>query len=351
MVPDSAFGETRMNRAHCPAHLYLAVAAFLMTLHAPLPAQDDPALDFWFGVGRFVRSYAELTMKPDRPPDLSGTHQVHGYPDLEDTTESYDGELTMKKARTITTPQGARLNLYEVTYVWDDEKVKGIGVLIGHRFYLAYGGEHIALSVGAPLRLTSDETPAYQRYVEVRLEAARRGREEHEIFEIKNAPWFKELYMWREGLDPVPAHYFLWFEAKGGQGYTIYQNVAEWSAGDFPMAGWFYGDDGKDKESLTGRYHGTLRIAEMGRNSRVEETGQRVRGNDWELDGVALDLPDGTVVMLLGGNDDAGVGWYDIVGTTFRGPYATHGAEIRGLETLTPDPAIVARNPKLFGGS
>ena len=315
--------------------------ALILAAALPIAAQSGlsaQVMDFWTAVGRFARAGAATDA--DSPPDLSGTYAVQG----STGSKTYSTTMDISRWKTYTTPLGAKFNVYKTRYNWSDGKVTGIGVLLGHRFYAAYGSEHLALYMAAPFTLSEDEKPAYARYRDAyRLAEAKNataGR--HTLFEVKDKPWFAESYQGGAAF-PDPAYFALWVAPFGSYGYKFYGSMPRFAEGKYFVGGYFLKDNGK--EETLGLNPSRWQISQIGENYKIV---QKETDSD-AVDGTAMPLDDGIVVMVLGGNDDCGVGVYDIKNNTLTGPYTSQYGKDRGSETLTPSASVLAKNAKLFG--
>ena len=336
--------------------------ALLLGAALPLPAQSaapGEARDFWTGFGRYNSAALEKAVAFKREiPDLSGAYEVNGAGS--DPTKTYNTTLDVSRSKTLTTPEGAKINVYKLTWNWSDRKVTGIGVLLGSRLYVGYGSPVLGLYLVAPLVLSSDELQRYNEYWDFyEKEYKKRGIAEARNgvygFKVKNAPFFVELTSKREPR-PDPAYYALWVTPNPGYGSNILRSMPEWKEGRYFVPGTFLNDDGDPSDKVlfsvswyVGRMGVNYRVLEVPNTSPRAEAGDLVAHGKDEIDGTAFVLEDGTVLMLMGGNDKCGVGYYEVKDKKLVGVWAEQFAVDRGTETLTPSADVLAKNPKFFG--
>jgi len=326
--------------------------------HAALPGgalwgqQDAQGTDFWIGVGRFRTSI--LVEAPKEPPDLSGTYQVLGFPNTGDTSRSYQTTMTMKRKKVVETPQGGKITWYEVRYHLDDP-VDGVMLHIGSRLYLAYGSKNIALGVGAPMVLTPEEERAARaaRAMQLKVSDANKDYGDNITHFSKGAPWFSATKVDRADHFHIPSDvpwtasgfYMLWFNPRNTYGHEVYRGLQPWAPGTYRFTSYNLkkGNEGSHWDG------GTLIIKPHGQNFYVEQ--QYGYGpNKGSIDGTAHQLDDGTVVLVIGGGESGGAGYYEFGSGTLSGQYWSWGSNALGTEILTPAPEVAAKHAALFAG-
>jgi hypothetical protein len=293
--------------------------------------QGHEGLDFWQGTGRIA------AVGIPQQVDLSGEYKVDG---TNHDSSTYESALTVRKWKTLTTPQGAKFNTYHLTWTTGDEKVEGIGMTLGSRLYVAYGSENLMLGVAAPFELTAEERPAYDQYAKL----ARRIEGKQDRYSIKNAPWFAECYnsFLSPGEYPSPEYYELWINAKGNFGDTFIVQMKgdtlEWANHRYFAEGNWRKDNGEVDYSgseLPLHWH----VRDIGRNFNIHcrdtDTYQKDVHSKSDVDGASFELDDGTVVMILGGSKGCGYGYFEPKGDQLVGPFAGEFSGKRGSEVLT----------------
>jgi len=307
---------------------------------------DSIARDFWLGVGRVTI----LGAAPRKPPDLSGAYKVEG-----GTEKKYSTTLDMKRTKTFTTPQGAKFNVYELTWNFNDGKVKGVGMMLGSRFYVGYGSENLMLGVAAPFAVMPAEQPAYDHYRELMHKI--KGKQEQWRYFIKDPPWFAGHYRASVATGyPEPEYYMLWVNPKGGYGQKfvgrlIGEASVPWSHGLYYGSGTWLKDNGEPDDSgseMPPHWHIRTNGQNFNVHCRETETYKKGVEKDSDVDGTSFVLDDGTVVMILGGNDQCGVSYYEVRDKTLVGTFVQQFTDGRGVETLTPSAEVIEKNPQLF---
>lgn len=341
---------------------YLTAFALLasFTLPAVLAVAQEPehrALDYWIGVGRF-----RLPGQPDSPADpvdVSGDYRVDGVNPGADGGP-YEAKLTLKRDKTIETPQGGKIALYKVRYQWPESNTDGVALHIGHRLYLAYGSENIMLTVGAPYALTEAEQAAGNRArgVEAKSAEANRNAGKYTYYFTKGTPWFAgvtwgdEDFVFDKSAAPLDAtsHFFIWASPQDQWGTEFYFGLEDLAEGDYKLTGWMMK---KGNQSLNGAkavYGGNLAVTPSGEVFAVVQT-YRQTGDPNVIDGTLIKLGDGTVAGVMGGGDGTGVAVYEYVDGKLLGRWGTLYGSVLSTETLTPDGKAAARCAEAFAGS
>lgn len=339
-----------MRRVTWGAAWLVAAAGFggVGVLHAQV---DRRGADFWVGMGRFV---AVGSPETGDPPDLSGTWQANGS-NPGDTSRTYATTVTMKRKKVLKTPQGGRIGVYEVR--WEmDAPVKGMGLLIGKRLYVAYGNRDIVIGVGAPLVFTEAEAQAYAAALRLRDQAREKDKnyDDNTSYFVKGTPWFAATKMGKYGDrfhglkgSPTPTFYYLWLEAQGAYGHDFLYGMPKWGeAGLFLLYGYTLDKENEACDGLHCAYSGKFQVGPSGDNHSVRIVAGL--GDRYQVSGTAHELPDGTVAWVVGGDDTGGAAWYDVVDGKLSGTYWVRRGTQIGRETLTPDAQVVAKNPGLF---
>jgi hypothetical protein len=318
----------------------------------PLAAEPaGKAIDYWAGMGRFVTIGGDDLTKD--PPDLSGTYKVDG---KLPAGEAYAFNLTIKNKRTVETPQGAHLRVYEASVDQEGGPATGIAVLIGHRLYVALGSKSIALSVGAPFVLTPEEASVDRRARGLKAQVDEKNKDyDDKIWhKTKGAPWFSAVnrkeggdfyHRGRDATGDGTGYYVFWFEAKGLSGEEFHYGVDAWVKGTHTARGYILD---KGNKACGGRgciYSSSVRVVPGDENFLVKQTTDGV-----ELPGTGHVLEDGTFVAVMGGSakGGAGAGYCDFVDGKLSGKYWHYGMSYAGTWALTPDETIVVANPTLF---
>jgi len=327
-------------------------ALVLLLAGVPLAAQQRvPAADYWVGMGRFTTGLAGEA--PKEPIDLGGRYDLSGV--IPGDTATWTSAISLKRVKTVETPQGGKINLYE--YKYDGIKdVQGLAMHVGRRLYIAYGSKNIGLGVGAPLVLTDNEAAALHKTHMLAADAWRKNsKDDNRVYGVKNSPWFAGV---KHGDDdmvnfdhtkPVDASgfYSFWmaFDATWGE-YFLWE-LDGWGAGESKVTGYVL-KQGNQTCGTGCWFAGRMSISPSGSNWYIDEW--RSYPSKYEIDGTAHQLPDGTVVWVIGGGPSAGAGWYDVVDGKLTGRYWAWGGDQLGTHTLVPSAEVLAKNAAFFAG-
>lgn len=337
----------------------LALLALINLPAGPAAAQDPTprALDYWVGVGRFQLPGQPET--PADPVDLSGDYQVDGANPGEGAG-SYTTTMTLKRDKTLETPQGGKINLYKVRYQWPESPTDGVALHIGHRLYLAYGNENIMLTVGAPYTLTEAEQAAGNRArgLEAKAAEANRNSGKYTYYYTKGTPWFAgvkwgdEDFVFEATSAPLDAtsHFFVWASPQDQWGTEFYFSMPDLAEGDYDLTGWMMK---KGNQSLNGSkalYSGNLVVAPRGEVFATVQT-YRQTGDPVEIHGALIKLDDGTVAGVMGGSDSTGVAVYEYADGKLVGRWCTLYGSVLSSETLTPDAKAAAKCAEAFAAN
>jgi hypothetical protein len=326
----------------------IAITGLALALTTSLPAQQAAqADDFWEGIGRF-----RLTEKPKEPVDLSGRYTHSGI--FPGDTTTWTSTISLKRTKTVETPQGGKINIYEIKYdAWDG--LYGLVMQIGKRLYLAYGSKNIELAVAAPLVLQPAEMSAWRKTTSLYEAADKKNKGKGNAwYEVDDAPWFAGVE-WNKHSVPAgtldaawdgTGYYAFWMEYDALWGENFYPGLKRWGAGEYRLSS-FILDKGNQACGGNNCWNrGRLMITENGKNWQLREISGL--GDKRDIDGTAHELPDGTVVWVIGGSESAGAGWLEVNAGGLAGTYWGWGDGRLATHRLVPDEKTLARNAAYF---
>lgn len=284
--------------------------------------------------------------------DLTGTYEVSGY--LEDSSE-YSGTLKLEKWNTFTTLRGGVLQSFKMTYTFGETKSAGVAVFDGTRLYYATGEgdgskNNYYLLLLSKLELSSTASISLYEYVNANSQA-----KDGKYFEWKGDP------PWYGYIDVECTGYGYWFWIDGIWGQYSTRKI------DFPHIGDSAafrmlelkkdGKFGKKERFMPKGYFeaGGFDVTPEGENLRIDvswlSVGSSVKKKQtWGTGLIAIHpaTGDSILVAMIGGPDNANVGYMDISGKRIVGVWASMGGDYQRSEEWEVPEAVILKNPAWF---
>jgi hypothetical protein len=326
------------DRFRLPLAAFAALVLSLAMLAPPSAADEEPA-----------------------PADLSGTYEIAG---TFTNGNAYTGTVEIKKRKNVQLRKGPKYGFCDLKFKYSSgwEGI-GVGALVDGRFYFALTGnkksKFCSVTLVRPTVLSPELTAllAELRSKNTQLEDKwHHGKAENQnYYTIKGDPWYTDVWTYPK--------YSMWFRLDGDWGtegvrpplVNGVESTEEKALGEGEWW-WFqshYDDKGKDNSAVFGNY-GRMMI-----DAPAEGGAIKITRNLWDSDHRKLDEDDWncvglmvapeTLVMMAGGDDSSGVGYYEFAGKTLKGKICDVGDDESPYDqTLTAPDDVVARNAALF---